>query len=261
MGYRHAYGQIFTPDKADLIGLETDVIPFYQKRLKSRLFEIILSGKIEQSHLVDLNQWFGKLELYKQPERTEPKQSHMNAPFNYYEEREKSLQTSIRIGKVFISKDHQDYHKLKVLIEILGGYFGSRLMKNIREDKGYTYGIYAQMVSLKYSSFLTIGTEVKKESQIDTVDEIHKEIKQLQTEPVSADELETVKNYMVGSFLININTPFALARYFKSIYYFGLDYAWYDRYLNTIKNIQSKELLELANKYLNRDSMTEVKVG
>ena len=148
-----------------------------------------------------------------------------------------------------------------IVNEILGGYFGSRLMRNIREDKGFTYGIRSGISNLKHAGFWSVSTEVKKQYRDQTINEIHKEIQLLKQTPVSEEELETVKNYMSGTFISAIDTPFALADKFKTIHYSGLDYDYYERYFQSINNITAERIQELSRKYLIKEQMTTVMVG
>jgi len=144
---------------------------------------------------------------------------------------------------------------------VFGGYFGSRLMANIREDKGYTYGIGSAMVSFRHAGYFTISTEVGAEVTKDAIKEIYFELNKLQTEKISENELSLIRNYMLGTFLRSIDGPFALADRFKGIYFNGLNYDYYERYVETIKSITPKQLQDLANKYLKKDEMIELVVG
>ncbi|MDX9882889.1 MAG: pitrilysin family protein [Prolixibacteraceae bacterium] len=161
-----------------------------------------------------------------------------------------SLQSAIRVGREWVGKDHPDFPALSVLVTLLGGYFGSRLMLNIREEKGYTYGIGAYVMTLKEAAYLVISTEVGSEYTDATIAEINRELKRLQDEPVPDDELATVKSFLMGEFLRDFDGPFALANSFKAINDFGLDYDFYDRYLTVLNEIRPKELQRLACDYL-----------
>ena len=134
-------------------------------------------------------------------------------------------------------------------------------MRNIREEKGYTYGIHSHIASLIHTGYWVIEATVKKEYTNQTIDEILKEMKTLKQEKVQEDELETVKNYMLGSFLSELDTPFALADKFKAIHFHGLDYDYYNRFFQTIQEMNPSILLELANQYLSEDEFVEVVVG
>jgi predicted Zn-dependent peptidase len=148
-----------------------------------------------------------------------------------------------------------------VLNEVFGGYFGSRLMKNIREEKGFTYGISSNLVTLRHEGYLVIGTDVKKEFTGLTLDEVYKEMEILRNGPVGEEELQTVKNYMIGSFAGSLNSPFAIADNFKSIYFEGLTYDFFEHYIENILHTSAGDLVYLANTYLQPDSLLEVVVG
>src|SRR5690606_31204651 len=100
-----------------------------------------------------------------------------------------------------IQRSHPDFPGLQVVNTLLGGYFGSRLMANIREDKGYTYGVSSGLASLKHSAFFTIASEVGVQVTAATLVEIEKEMRRLREEPVPETELATVRNYMMGTML------------------------------------------------------------
>jgi zinc protease len=144
---------------------------------------------------------------------------------------------------------------------LLGGYFGSRLMANIREDKGYTYGIGSAIVSMKDAGYFFIATEVGADVCANALNEIEKEIGLLKSELVSAEELDLVRSYMLGSMLGSLENAFSHADKFKNIYFSGLSYDYYDNYIKTVKSISAEEMKALANKYLNTADFTTVIVG
>lgn len=160
-----------------------------------------------------------------------------------------------------VTRSHPDYPGLAVLNTLLGGYFGSRLMSNIREDKGYTYGIGSAMVSNREHGYFFISTEVGADVTAPAIEEIHKELYLLQQEPAGEEELGMVRNYMLGSFLKSIDGPFSLIDRYKSLMLSGLDYSYYDRFLKTVSGITADELQALASKYLKRDDLYELVVG
>ena len=160
-----------------------------------------------------------------------------------------------------MTRQHPDFYKMVMLNEVLGGYFGSRLMRNIREDKGFTYGISSQVAPLSREGYWMIGTDVKKENANQTIDEVHKEIKQLQTELVPADELEIVKNFLSGEFAGSLNTAFEITDRHKIIILDKLPSNFYEQFIPTIRKVTAEELLQMANTYLSLDSLHEVVVG
>lgn len=172
-----------------------------------------------------------------------------------------AIQNAIRIGKVLFNKTHKDYFDFHVLNTILGGYFGSRLMSNIREDKGYTYGIGSAIVNLEDSGYFFISTEVGAEVCNAAINEIYKEISILNNETVPYEELNLVKNYLAGTLLRSLDGPFALAEKFKAAHIFGFDMNYYNNLLKHIHAITPERIQELAKSYLQPDSLTEVVVG
>ena len=191
----------------------------------------------------------------------EPTTSSVQAPCQVHIKKKKSLQSALSMGKVLIPKYHPDYLSLLIVNELLGGYFGSRLMRNIREEKGYTYGIFSRIVSLRQASYLLIATEIAKNHAQATIQEIKHEIEVLRTTPVPEQELNLLRNYMLGSFLSEINDPFSLMQQFKAVALHGMDQSYYERLFNTIQHIDAPQIMMLANKYLAEDSLHTVVVG
>jgi zinc protease len=178
-----------------------------------------------------------------------------------YIEKEGSVQSSIRMGRKSIPRSHPDYAHVIFVSHILGGYFGSRLMKNIREEKGLTYGIYASIHPLKFDSYLVIGADVNRENVNLTRDEIHKELKRLRTEKVSADELETAKNHFIGSLQSELTTPFAHSDKIKNIYLFDLPNNYYQQLIGKIDSITADNIIAISEKYFPETDLIEVAVG
>eukprot|EP01137_Pigoraptor_chileana_P019852 Opistho-2@81461 len=128
------------------------------------------------------------------------------------------------MGNLSINRSHPDFASLQTLNCVLGGYFGSRLMANIREDKGFTYGIGSGIASLKDAGYFFIATEVGTDVCNSALSEIEKEITLLKTEVIGAEELNLVRNYMLGSMLGSLENAFSHADKFKNIYFSDLDY-------------------------------------
>ncbi len=165
------------------------------------------------------------------------------------------------LGKLAINRSHPDFPAFQVLNTVLGGYFGSRLMANIREDKGYTYGIGSGAASLKHAGYFFIATEVGADVCQNALTEIYKEIELLRTEKISEDELNLVRNYMLGSLLGSLENIFSHADKFKNLYFSNLSYDYYSKYIDTVKNISAERIQEIAQSYLVPSSFVEVVVG
>ena len=259
-GESHPYGKIIEPDQIGQLEV-SNIAEHYQGAIRGKHTLCLASGQFSDDTLHKLGSFISSLDFgpsaataleHGIPERQSAVQRI---------EKEGSVQGSIRIGKTTITPSHDDYFNLMVSNEVLGGYFGSRLMKNIREEKGLTYGIYSQIVNLNHSSFFTIGADVRKELIDQAIDEVKKEIRILRSEPVEWDELQTVRNYLLGQIQSSINTPFALADKFKTIFLRGFDYSYYDGMVETIKSITPDKIMETTEKYLHEDTMNTVVVG
>jgi len=172
-----------------------------------------------------------------------------------------SIQSSLRIGRLWPAPTHPDIHQLQVLVKVLGGYFGSRLMKNIREDKGFTYGIYASVSPREHASSFVIGTDVNADSADAAVREIHHELRLLQQEPILQEELQTVKNYMTGKFANELSTVFEQCDKYRSIVLSDLPANYYSEFIEQVNKTNSEQLLLLAQEYLSPDTMIEVIAG
>lgn len=170
------------------------------------------------------------------------------------------VQGAIRIARNFPNRHHPDFQKMQVLNNIFGGFFGSRLMANIREDKGYTYGIHSYLVNLVQESALMISTEAGKEVTEATIQEVYLEMKRLCEERIPEEELKTAKNYMIGTLLGDLDGPFQVAGRWKSLILNGFKQDHFYQSIDIIKNIQPDELRELAGKYLNPADYYELAV-
>jgi len=261
-GQDSAYGYYQSDKDYDSIGKKS-LEAFHRSNYLNGIFAIIVAGRIGDSTLELIRQFFDKApttESFHTPTDSQGSESYQQAE-KYYEKKKDAVQSGLRIGRKLFNRTHPDYKGLSILNTILGGYFGSRLMSNIREDKGYTYGIGSGLVSLHQGGYFFITTEVGTEVREAAFKEIYFEIERLRNELVSEEELNLVRNYLTGSFQRSIDGPFALADRLKSILTYNMGYEYFSDYIHTVNTISSKELLNLAQKYLAPERMTEVIIG
>ena len=152
-----------------------------------------------------------------------------------------------------ISRTHPDYMKLRILNTVLGGYFGSRLMLNIREDKGFTYGISSSVIGLKEDAYLSVSTQTGTEYVRPLIEEVFNEIERLRKEKVPEEELKMVKSYLSGELARIFDGPFSICDAYISLIANQLDFEYYDRQFMTVQSITAEELQEVACKYFVRD--------
>lgn len=258
-GDQHPYG--YLPQPLDLEALKRDhVANFYQHFIQQRPFDIIVSGMVNDELLGHIESTLGRLAV----------RGHVESPqfppvlgerFNPVPERPDAMQTSLRIAAPLFLRHHPDAIGMEVLNELFGGYFGSRLMQNIREEKGLTYGIYSSLIFLQHAGYLMISAEVSKENKEVAVAEIFKEIKMLTTEKVGEEELLLVKNYLAGNHIKSFNTPVNIADHFKTLHYFQLEPDYFDNYIEKVNEITAERLMELANQYFDEKGFLTVTVG
>jgi predicted Zn-dependent peptidase len=222
---------------------------------------VILSGKLPEDVVQLLNDTLGEWSNIQSYSVNGNKES--TPPFSgiRYIEKKGALQCAIRMGINMPNKLHDDFIPLTVLSTILGGYFGSRLMSNLREDKGYTYGVGSSMVSLLQGGYFFIATQVGKEVKDDALKQIEIEIKRLQQEPVDNNELDLVKNYMTGVFQRNMDGAMAISDRLKAALIYGQDMTIYQHYLQKVLAINSQQITDLAHRYLEVDQMATIIVG
>lgn len=260
-GEKHPYG-IQVSDQ-DFERIKTDELrDFFNHHYTHKNCSIIASGNLPSDLEQTLNNFFGdEWGNSNSVISNTPVIAHSSATAKHFINKDDAIQSAIRIGRILFNKTHPDYYKFQVLNTILGGYFGSRLMANIREDKGYTYGIGSGLNNLVHGGYFFISTEVGADVTRPTLEETYKEIKRLREDLVDIAELETVRNYILGNFLRSVDGPFALADKFKSIWEFGLDYSYFDNYFNAVKTVTPGELRDLANKYLQEKDLIECVAG
>lgn len=259
-GEKSSYGGNTTINDYNNLTL-SDIKNHYHKYYQLSNCKILVSGKVDDEIISQINTFFGSEKLTPFNNSNTKIESENSTKNKTYIEKEGALQSAIRIGRIMPNKLHPDHHKLQVFNTILGGYFGSRLMANIREDKGYTYGIGSGIISLQNSGYFFISTEVGADVTKDALSEIYKEIELLRTTEVSNEELELVKNYMLGHFLKSCDGAFNMANLFESADSFGLDYSFYDEYINTIKKITPTTIKEMGVKYFSKNDLNEAVIG
>lgn len=258
----HPYGHFAEPQ--DYLELKREqLINYHKNLLTSNRCTLILSGKIGKNEISSVEKYFGEspwgnssTSVLELPQIVEPNKRI------FFNQKADAVQSAIRIGRLIVSKKHPDYCGLVVLNTILGGYFGSRLMKNIREDKGYTYGISSSILSLKDHCVFVIGTEVGAEFTFPALKEIYAEIERLINEQVSDEELDLVKNYLLGELLRSFDGAFAIADTVTSLLeYNDLDYNFFEKMVETTKTISPNEIMNLANAYLRSNDLIECVAG
>jgi len=269
-GPTHPYGKYSSLE--DFQALEPEELKaFYDKYYKNGACRIFVAGKLPPGLIGLLEDHFGGLPLhapakgtatvppgplsastYTITPATQKKYNIVNDPGG--------VQASIRIARNFPNRHHPDFQKVQVLNNVFGGFFGSRLMTNIREDKGYTYGIYSYLVNNRQESALVISTEAGKDVCAATIEEVYKEMLLIREEPIDDEELQMARNFAIGTILGDLDGPFHVAGRWKNILLNGLDRDYFNEGIRIVKTITPEELQELAIKYLDPAAFFELVV-
>ncbi|CAN5342857.1 pitrilysin family protein [soil metagenome] len=260
-GSKHPYG--YDLEFVDYDILQRGVLLDYHKEFYTASnCSIVVSGHVDSKVLKIIEREFGGADwLGPKPRVHLHKELESRERISRYEAIGGSYQSALRIGKKLFNKATPDYQEFSVVNTILGGYFGSRLMSNIREDKGYTYGIYSGLSSMRHGGHFIVSAEVGVDVRQAAVDEIYKEMLRLQEEPVPKDELDLVRNYMMGRLQNSLDGPFKVAGLYKGLYTYDLDIDYIYSLVEVINTITPERIQELANKYLDPTTMHEITVG
>ncbi len=260
-GESHPYG--FTPDEDFYTRVESENLKtFHASNYPADKMIVVVSGKITTGITETLKRVLGTMKIADSITPTIKIDGISEIqPSKIRIEKADSIQCGIRIGRKLFAKNHPDFIPMLITNTILGGYFGSRLMSNIREDKGYTYGIGSGIHSFKNAGMFFISTEVGSEVCDLAIREIYHELQRLSDEPVTEQELNLVKNYLTGSFQRSLDGPFALADRFKGLKLHDLDYDFFNKYMEILNNITPQEVQSQAAKYLKPTMMSEVIAG
>lgn len=261
-GEKHPYGRYSMPE--DYAALEREqLVEFYDTYYRKGNCVIFIAGKIPDNLLAQMEALFGSLPL--QPHHTHSTQ--LEHPIvraaekkTFIQNDPNGVQAAIRIARPFPNRHHPDFQKAAVLNNLYGGFFGSRLMGNIREDKGYTYGIYSYLMNTIRESGWVISTEAGRDVMEATIKEIYNEMEALREEPVDEEELQTTRNYMIGSILGDLDGPFQVIARWRSLILNGLTDSYFYNGIKTIKTVSAEELQELAQRYLQPDEFYELTV-
>lgn len=256
-GPSHPFGQEIT--EAHISEITPVLLQAYYQDHLWKDCSLFLSGDFTTHELEQLLATLNQLPL-----KQGAKKQGLPAPVAtalFQEDRAEAVQSSIRLGAWSIPKHHEDFPALAVFNTLLGGYFGSRLVKNIREDKGHTYGIQSSLVELDEYAYWVIAADVKKAHQEEVFVEIAKEIQLLRTVLASPEEIEILKNYLIGQLFTKFSSPFDLIDQFKGVYYAGLDFSFYEKRFDYLKKFTAADLLSIGNRYFSSPDRVQVRVG
>lgn len=256
-GSDHPYGFSSGVEKYDALRRD-DVVEFYQRFYTASNCFVVMSGRVDEAVLDSVDALVSQMPCGIQQNIVIPS---AHPTIHIFEQQKGAVQSAIRMGLPFFNRNHPDYIAMQVLTTVLGGYFGSRLIDNLRQKHGYTYGVFAAMINLDEAGYMAIGTEVAVEATDDAVKQIFIEIERLRTEIVGQQELQTVKNIMAGEVMRILDGPFGIADVAIENIQNEHDNSYTSAFIEQVKNITAERLLQVAQKYLSPTEIVTVIVG
>jgi predicted Zn-dependent peptidase len=257
---KHPYGFNSTEDLYNELHRQ-DLINHYRSQYFRTDTKIFISGLIDDSHRQLLNKTLGAITLDSPMNEATYPQLKETTSQKIQIKGEQEYQSAIRVGKKLFNRSNKDYAPFYFMNTIFGGYFGSRLMKNIREEKAYTYGIHSYMDTLRLDGYFSISTEVGNEYLEPTLKEVFFEIEKMKNDLVSDHEYIMARNYLLGQFLNMLDGPLKVSQIMKTMIMSGKDLSFIQDMIQKIKNTNKQEIRDLAIKYLKADELMSVTVG
>ncbi|WP_418407375.1 M16 family metallopeptidase [Alistipes sp.] len=257
-GPEHPYG-ISAPEDAYDTLTRADVAAFYETHYTAENGFVVCSGRIgdyERQAVAALAEQL--------PRRKSAAETPFPAPVTQHEafvEHPGAVQSSIRIGRLLFPRQHPDFLGMQVVASALGGYFGSRLMQNLREEHGYTYGVVAAMVNFEREGYFAVAAQVGTEVTREALREIYAEIERMRTGPLSDEEFALVKNIMIGEMMRILDGPFGIADVTIENILCGRDHTVINENIGRIRAMTPADIQHLAQKYLAREDLVTVVAG
>jgi predicted Zn-dependent peptidase len=258
-GDQHPYGRVLDDQAIEKVALE-DIKKFHQHAYHWNQASVFVSGKGEELHAF-LQDWMKKKNIQGPLKGSASFESPHPIGQSLKIDKEGAVQSSVKAGFFIPSRKEASFPALYMYNEIFGGYFGSRLMQNIREDKGFTYGIHSSMVQDIHTSYWSVQTDVNGDNAEATVREIKFEMQRMQDELVSEEELKIVKNYIIGSFISSLDTPFSFMDRFKATYFNELGDQYYEELMKKLLTVTAQQIQDVAKKYFVPQQLNVVVAG
>ena len=256
-GAEHPYG-ISSPEACYDELTREDLIDVYRKLYTATNCFVVCSGQLDDEVMGHIRAMAEALPAGESVDITLPQTTTTH---KMRRDIDTALQSSVRVGRLLFPRNPPDFVGMQVVAAVLGGYFGSRLMQNLREEHGYTYGVMAAMVNFDKEGYLAIATQVAREVREEVLTEIYYEIERLRNELIPEDELQMVKNVMIGEILRILDGPFGIADVTIENIMCGMNNSATEHSVEQIIAITAEQVRDLAVKYLRREDLVEVVVG
>lgn len=252
----HPYGNVLNFE--DIQALSVSDLHTHHQLYNKNNMRLFLFGSYTAEDIATLDAVFSDMPSGKVAEHQFPLQNLETIKQSVEIHKEGALQTAIRIGSKIPNITHVDYFNLMIYNTLLGGYFGSRLMQNIREDKGWSYAIYSALINLQESAYFYIDTEVKAGVEDEVIREIEKEMQRIREEKISDKEIYKLRQYLIGDLLRQIDGTYSL--YKQLIYYddYHLSLNRIEQIYKYLNRFNADDIMNIARQYLNLAAITVI---
>lgn len=260
-GSEHKFGRLVCAEDYDAVTVQL-LQEYYEKVYGSQNCTIFLSGRFDDYTVEQLSTYFGNERWGASSPVVIPDCPPLSPMRGRVEAKvDDTMQSGIKIGAMAMDSSHPDFYVLKYLSVLLGGFFGSRLMTNVRERNGYTYHIEADVAAFGSRNAFSVTSEAANEYVQPLIDEVYNEFRRLQTEPVGAEEMEKLRNCTLGELCREYEGALAKADVFINTWLSGEPFDGVNSYLNVVRTATSEDFMRLACKYLLPENMVEVVAG
>lgn len=255
------YSDTTTPESFDSLERNA-ILDFYNNNIKNKPKCVIVSGKFGEKIMQEIIEQFEKFDLgsINNGESLKFQTPEINPDWVKISG-EQNNQVSLRIGRMAVSQGHSDYWGFSLLNTILGGYFGSRLNKVLREEKGLTYGVHSHLAKLRYANYFGIHAELNADSWEEAYSSIVDVFSELKKDVIPDEELDMVRRYIKGNLMQSLDGAFAFSSYLRNSLVYDLDQNRINKYIHYLDNVKGEDLRALANKYLKEDQFCKIVAG
>ena len=258
----HPYSFVVPDEKSISALAPNDLRAFVAKYYIPNAAHLIVVGDIDvDKTFAEIEKAFGSWKSGTVPPVDNPQVPSREKRQIYFVNRPGSIQSAIYIGNVSIPRKDKDYFAIRTADTIYGGSFYSRLTRNIRETKGYTYSPFSQSDTRAKTGAFLAGAFVRNEVTGPTLLEIFYELDRMRVLPVTDEELSAAKEFSTGNFSVELASQFGLAGRINTVYTYDLDKNFINDFRPKIEALSATDIQKAAAKYFDTYRAAIVIVG
>ncbi|MBI5210023.1 MAG: insulinase family protein [Elusimicrobia bacterium] len=258
----HPYAVTAPTDRSIAAIERKHIVEFHRKLFTPRNATLVLVGDIGyESAMRPLQARFGSWKGAAEPVEAPAVVGGHDKRRVYLVDRPGSIQSTVFMGNLAVRQDHPQHFNLLLANQVLGGTFSSRLMQDIREDKGFTYSVWSKLEHRLTSSIIRVRTPVRTEVTVPALEAVFEHLENIRDKGVSEEELRKAKSFLIGSFAMEMETQEGLARALVQQKILRLPEDYYDSYVENVEAVTADGALKAARTFIRPEEMTVVVVG